>query len=44
MEIGLPASFPEKYMPAVVRAAEQCIVRRHLKEPPQFEITAVTNS
>jgi putative redox protein len=37
IEIKLPADFPEKYRDAVVRAAEQCTVKRHLDHPPVFE-------
>jgi putative redox protein len=37
LEIKLPADFPEKYRDAVVRAAEQCTVKRVLDNPPVFE-------
>lgn len=40
MEIRLPADFPEKYRDAIVRAADQCTVKRHLLEPPRFEVVA----
>jgi ribosomal protein S12 methylthiotransferase accessory factor len=40
IEIRLPAAFPEKYREAVRRAAELCAVKKHLQDPPQFEITA----
>lgn len=36
-EIELPAGFPEKYRAAVVRAAENCLVRRQLAQPIRFE-------
>jgi ribosomal protein S12 methylthiotransferase accessory factor len=39
--VTLPAGFPEKYKVAVVRAADQCTVKRHMLNPPEFEITAV---
>lgn len=39
MEIKLPADFPEKYKEAVIRAADLCAVKRHLHQPPTFEIT-----
>ena len=39
IEIQLPADFPDKYRAAVVRAAGQCTVKKHLEHPPQFEIT-----
>lgn len=38
-EIQLPAGFPEQYIPAVMRAADTCLVKKHLENPPQFEIT-----
>ena len=37
IEIKLPGDFPEKYRDAVVRAAEQCAVKRALDKPPAFE-------
>lgn len=39
LEIQLPPDFPEKYAPAVIRAAELCAVKKHFEQPPQFEIT-----
>jgi len=39
IEIQLPVGFPEKYRTAVVRAAAQCTVKKHLEQPPAFEIT-----
>lgn len=41
IEIRLPADFPEKYRPALVRAAEQCAVKKHLEHPPVFEVATV---
>jgi ribosomal protein S12 methylthiotransferase accessory factor len=41
IEIHLPASFPEKYREAVVRAAEQCAVKKHLETPPAIEVSAL---
>ncbi len=38
MEIQVPPEFPEKYRPALVRAAELCAVKKHMEQPPQFEI------
>ncbi len=40
LEIRLPGDFPEKYRDAVVRAAEQCAVKRALENPPAFETFA----
>ena len=42
LEIQLPEGFPEKYGPAVIRAAEQCKVKKHLEHPPSIEVTACT--
>jgi ribosomal protein S12 methylthiotransferase accessory factor len=38
LEIELPPDFPEKYKPAVIRAAEQCKVKKHLERPPAFHV------
>lgn len=40
IDITLPAGFPEKYKAAVIKAADQCTVKRHMMQPPDFEITA----
>lgn len=40
LEIRLPAGFPEKHREAVIRAAELCAVKKHILEPPAFEIRA----
>jgi ribosomal protein S12 methylthiotransferase accessory factor len=37
MEIQLPHDFPKKYEKAVVSAINQCSVKRHMMEPPEFE-------
>jgi putative redox protein len=43
IEIRLPREFPKKYGDAVKRAAELCAVKKHLENPPQFEIaTTIT--
>ncbi len=39
--ITLPPDFPEKYRGAVIKAAEKCMVKRHLQQPPQFDIHTV---
>jgi ribosomal protein S12 methylthiotransferase accessory factor len=38
LNIQLPPTFPEKYKTAVIRAADQCAVKKHFENPPQFEI------
>ncbi len=42
LDIQLPPDFPEKYKTAVIRSADQCAVKKHFENPPQFEITATT--
>jgi ribosomal protein S12 methylthiotransferase accessory factor len=39
-KIVLPKGFPEKYKAAVIKAAEQCSVKRAIHNPPAVEITA----
>jgi putative redox protein len=39
LEIQLPDGFPEKYRGAIVHAVELCAVKKHLQQPPRFEIT-----
>ncbi len=38
IDIQLPVGFPQKYVPAVIRAAESCLVKKHLENPPVFEV------
>jgi ribosomal protein S12 methylthiotransferase accessory factor len=38
LDIEVPADFPEKYKASLVRAAEQCAVKKHLEHPPAFEV------
>jgi ribosomal protein S12 methylthiotransferase accessory factor len=39
LRIILPAGFPENHREAVVRAANLCAVKKHIFEPPAFEIS-----
>lgn len=41
LRIELPEGFPDKYRAAVVRAAEQCSVKKVLHDPPEMTIEAV---
>ncbi|MEI6079674.1 MAG: osmotically inducible protein OsmC, partial [bacterium] len=36
--VKLPASFPEKYRDALVKAAEGCTVKKIVQSCPEFEI------
>ena len=38
LDIQLPEGFPEKYRDAVIRSAEQCAVKKHLEDPPSFNV------
>ncbi len=38
LDIQLPPEFPEKYYDAVIRAADQCAVKKHLENPPGFNV------
>jgi putative redox protein len=41
LDIQVPPGFPEKYHDALIRAANQCAVKKHLENPPQFEVRTV---
>ena len=38
VEIHLPPDFPKEYASSVIRAAESCLVKKHLEHPPSFEV------
>ena len=42
MEIQVPREFPQKYTTAVKRAADQCSVKKHVENPPAFDINVTT--
>ena len=39
VSLTLPPSFPEKYAGTIKRAVDQCAVKKHMVEPPAFELT-----
>ena len=41
IEVALPPAFPTKYREALLRAIDQCTVKRHLAEPPEFDVIAL---
>jgi putative redox protein len=43
LDIHVPAGFPEKYREPLIRAAEQCAVKKHLDAPPRIEVTTLTD-
>jgi ribosomal protein S12 methylthiotransferase accessory factor len=38
LDIQLPPNFPDKYRDAVIRSAELCAVKKHLENPPVFDV------
>jgi len=41
IEVDLPPDFPEKYREAILRAVDQCTVKRHILTPPVLEVVAI---
>jgi ribosomal protein S12 methylthiotransferase accessory factor len=39
LEIQVPPAFPDKYRESLIRSAELCAVKKHLENPPRFEIS-----
>lgn len=39
IEILVPPTFPQKYYDSLVRSAELCKVKKHLENPPKFNVT-----
>lgn len=38
IDLRLPAGFPPRYRQAILRAVDQCAVKRHVLEPPEFVV------
>ena len=43
VEIHVPESFPVKYHSALIRAAEQCTVKKHLQRAPEVALSTVVD-
>jgi len=41
LRIHLPPGFPDKYRAAILRTVDQCSVKKHILEPPQFDVQAI---
>jgi putative redox protein len=41
ISLYLPEDFPEKYRSAIVRATDQCAVKKALIDPPEIEVVTV---
>jgi ribosomal protein S12 methylthiotransferase accessory factor len=44
LDIEVPPEFPAKYYDALVRAANQCAVKKHIEIPPRFEVRTVVKA
>jgi putative redox protein len=44
LTIELPEDFPAKYVDAVVRAADQCAVKKHFERPPAIRVESILAS
>ena len=41
IEVSLPKDFPEKYHKAILRTANLCTVKKHIMNPPEFDVVLV---
>jgi ribosomal protein S12 methylthiotransferase accessory factor len=41
IDVQVPPGFPEKYLDALVRVADQCAVKKSIQAQPRFEVRAV---
>lgn len=39
ISITLPEGFPEKYRKSILRTADLCTVKKHIVNPPEFELS-----
>jgi len=42
LDIILPEDFPDKYREAVIKAVDQCAVKRILKDPPEIDVRTLS--
>lgn len=40
LDVFVPPDFPEKYLKAIVKVADQCAVKKTILNPPKFEVRA----
>lgn len=38
INLTLPKDFPDKYRDAILRAVDQCVVKKHIIDPPELEV------
>ena len=41
LQLEPPKDFPAKYHAAILRSMDQCVVKEHIHNPPEFKITLV---
>ena len=39
LDLKVPEDFPKKYESAIIKSMDLCAVKKHLQNPPEFEIT-----
>jgi len=44
LDVIVPPDFPAKYHAALVRAADQCAVKKTLQNPPEFDVKTVVQA
>lgn len=43
LELTLPPGFPDKYKEAIIRAMDQCVVKKHILDPPEIHVQVSEN-
>jgi len=43
LEIHVPQDFPEKYLKALIKVADQCAVKKTILHPPKFEVKTLVS-
>lgn len=38
LDLKLPPGFPDKYRDAIIRAMDQCVVKKHILDPPEIQV------
>jgi putative redox protein len=44
LDIEVPPGFPEKYRQSLIRVVDLCTVKKHMLDPPEFDIQVVERS
>ena len=43
IKLTLPVGFPQKYEAAIIRSMDLCAVKKHIMNPPEFNILTINN-